>query len=175
MVILGVDPGYGIVGYGAIRSENDGENISLLEYGAITTKSDISFCDRLDLIFEKMLSTIEHIKPEIMVVEKLFFRNNQKTAIDVAQARGVILLSGKKSKVFLQEFTPLQVKMMITGYGRAKKPQIMSTVKEILKLEKVPKPDDAADAVALAICCAKKIKEHKAQKDDVIIKKGVLV
>lgn len=157
MVILGIDPGYGTVGYGAIKVENEENSMALIKYGAITTPAKSSFCERLDLIFEKMANIIRTLKPNVMVVEKLFFRNNQKTAIDVAQARGVILLSGKKCNVVLQEFTPLQVKMIITGYGRAKKPEIMNTVREILKLDEVPKPDDAADAVALAICYAKKL------------------
>lgn len=159
MVILGIDPGYGTVGYGAIQIKNEENSMELIKYGAITTPAKSSFCERLDLIFEEIANIIRDVKPKVMVVEKLFFRNNQKTAIDVAQARGVILLSGKKFNVLLKEFTPLQVKMIITGYGRAKKGEIMNTVREILKLDKVPKPDDAADAVALAICYAKKLQQ----------------
>ena len=157
MLILGIDPGYGITGYGAIELKEG--KLSLLEYGIVTTPAKIPFCERLSLIYEKMTKIIEKIKPDVMVIEKLFFKNNQKTAIDVAQARGVILLCGKNSEVQIEEFTPLQVKMIITGYGRAKKNQIMGTVKNILELSDVPKPDDAADAVALAICYAKKIVE----------------
>ncbi len=154
MLILGIDPGYGIVGYGAVEWNNSND-LKLLCYGAVTTSSKDQFCERLNTIHEKMECIISNIKPDVLVVEKLFFRNNQKTAIDVAQARGVILLSGKHCNVPLEEFTPLQVKMAVTGYGRAKKPQIMEAVKEILRLEKLPKPDDAADAVALAICYSK--------------------
>ena len=154
MIVLGIDPGYGIVGYGAIEWI-DTEKLSLLCYGAITTSSNKIFCDRLNSIYKKMVYLISRVKPDVLVVEKLFFKNNQKTAIDVAQARGVILLSGQQSKIRMEEFTPLQVKMAVTGYGRAKKPQVMETVKKILRLKELPEPDDAADAVALAICYSK--------------------
>lgn len=158
MVILGIDPGYGIVGFGALNLKE--ESISLMEYGAITTGSELAFCERLNLIFKELTNLLERIKPDVMVVEKLFFRNNQKTAIDVAQARGVIILAGTMYGALLKEFTPLQVKMAVTGYGRSKKPEIMQKVKEILNLEALPKPDDAADAVALAICYAKILKSE---------------
>ena len=160
MIILGIDPGYGIVGFGVLKTQDNKKELKLLEYGAITTPSDAPFCKRLDLIFKNLTQIIERVKPDVMVVEKLFFRNNQKTAIDVAQARGVIVLAGTMSFVKIEEFTPLQVKVAVTGYGRSKKPQIMQNVKEILKLSSLPKPDDAADAVALAICYAKFINKE---------------
>lgn len=161
MIILGIDPGYGIVGFGVLKIEKDNKRLKLLDYGAITTPSDIPFCKRLDLIFKELTKIIERIKPDVMVVEKLFFRNNQKTAIDVAQARGVIVLAGAICFLKIEEFTPLQVKVAVTGYGRSKKPQIMQNVKEILKLDSLPKPDDAADAVALTICYAKMLIKNK--------------
>ena len=155
MIVLGIDPGYGTVGFGVLKIEKYKKKLELLEYGTITTPSDILFCKRMDLIFKELTKIIERIKPDVMVVEKLFFRNNQKTAIDVAQARGVIVLAGTMCFLKIEEFTPLQVKVAVTGYGRSKKPQIMQNVKEILKLDSLPKPDDAADAVALTICYAK--------------------
>lgn len=152
MIILGIDPGYAIVGYGVIKYE--GNRFKTLDYGALTTPAGMPFCDRLSLIFDGMNDIFAKHKIDAMSIEKLYFNTNTTTAIDVAQARGVIMLSAVKNNVAAYEYTPLQVKQSVTGYGRAEKKQIMEMTRIILGLEKVPKPDDTADALALAVCHA---------------------
>ena len=114
----------------------------------------MSFECRLEKIYNELTNIISLAKPEVMAIEKLFFQNKQKTAINVAEARGVILLAAKKASLPIYEYTPLQVKTAVTGYGQALKPQVMEMTRRLLKLEKVPKPDDTADALAIAICHA---------------------
>ncbi len=150
MRILGIDPGYAIVGYGVIDYENN--RFSVVEYGAITTPAGMDFSRRLEIIYEQMTSILERTKPNALSIEKLFYNTNAKTVIDVAQARGVILLSAQKIGVEAFEYTPLQVKQSVVGYGRAEKKQVQEMTRLILKLDSVPKPDDTADALALAIC-----------------------
>lgn len=150
MKILGIDPGYAIVGYGVVHTENG--KCRPLEYGAITTKAGEDFNFRLLSIFEGITEIIKKYSPDSVSIEKLFFQNNQKTAINVAEARGVILLACVKAGVDIFEYTPLQVKVAMTGYGRAEKPQIIAVTKALLGLREAPKPDDTADALALAIC-----------------------
>jgi crossover junction endodeoxyribonuclease RuvC len=150
MVILGIDPGYAIVGYGVIRTERG--RFQPLEHGAVVTKVDDNFNRRLEIIYDSLISVMEHWKPDAVSIEKLYFQNNQKTAIGVAEARGVILLAAQKSKIEIFEYTPLQVKMAVTGYGQAHKPQVMEMTRRLLCLKEVPKPDDTADALAMAIC-----------------------
>ena len=150
MRILGIDPGYATIGYGII--EYDNFRFKTVAYGAVTTKPDKSFTDRLLDIYEDLSTLINIYKPDSMSIEKLFFNTNTKTAIDVAQARGVILLAARVKNIEVFEYTPLQVKQSITGYGRAEKHQVMEMVKNLLQLKAVPKPDDTADALALAIC-----------------------
>lgn len=150
MIILGIDPGYAITGYGIIEYQNS--KYSYKEFGAITTSSKEIFTKRLELIFTKLNELIEIYKPDAMSIEKLYFQNNHKTAIDVAQARGVILLAAEIHKIPIYEYTPLQIKNAITGYGKALKPQVMLMVKKLLNLKEVPKPDDVADALAAGIC-----------------------
>ena len=152
MVIIGIDPGYAIVGYGIVKYE--GNRFTPLKYGAITTPADLPFVKRLDLIFNELSRLFEEYNIDAMSIEKLFFNTNTTTAIDVAQARGVIVLSAERAGVPVFEYTPLQVKQSVTGYGRAEKKQIMEMTRMLLGLEKVPKPDDTADALALAICHA---------------------
>lgn len=152
MIIIGIDPGYAIVGYGIVRYE--GNRFTPLKYGAITTPSDVPFVKRLDMIYNDMRTLFAEFKIDAMSIEKLFFNTNTTTAIDVAQARGVIVLSAERSGVPVFEYTPLQVKQSVTGYGRAEKKQIMEMTRMLLGLEKVPKPDDTADALALAVCHA---------------------
>ena len=152
MVILGIDPGYAIVGYGVIEYQNN--HFRVLDFGAITTKAHTDFNDRLLHIHAGLTNLIEIYRPEAMAIEKLFFNTNQKTAIDVAQARGVILLSARQHGVGIHEYTPLQVKQSVVGYGRAEKKQVQELTRIILNLDKVPKPDDTADALAMAICHA---------------------
>ncbi|MBQ6864271.1 MAG: crossover junction endodeoxyribonuclease RuvC [Clostridia bacterium] len=150
MVILGIDPGYAIVGWGIVRYESN--HFKTLDYGAVTTPAGMHFSDRLEKIFDGIDYLLDTYKPDAMSIEKLFFNTNQKTAIDVAQARGVILLAAKKAGVDIFEYTPLQVKQSVVGYGRAEKKQVQEMTRIILNLNAVPKPDDTADALALAIC-----------------------
>lgn len=149
MRILGIDPGYGIVGYGIIDSN---VGIDVVDYGVISTPKELSLPDRLEVIYSSLQSLINSYNPDVVAVEELFYFKNQTTVIPVAEARGVILLSCKKSGVPIYEYTPLQIKQALTGVGRAEKAQVQFMVKSILGLEKVPKPDDAADALAVAIC-----------------------
>ncbi len=150
MRILGIDPGYATIGYGII--EYDNFRFKTISYGAITTTPDKTFPDRLCDIYTDMQTLINTYSPTCLSIEKLYFNTNTTTAIDVAQARGVILLSARNNNLDIFEYTPLQVKQSITGYGRAEKHQVMEMVKNLLQLNSVPKPDDTADALALAIC-----------------------
>lgn len=150
MVVLGVDPGYAIIGYGVVSFDN--VRFKPIEYGAITTKAHTLFTDRLSKIYNGISDIIDRLKPEAVAIEKLYFNTNTTTAIDVAQARGVILLAATQKGIPVYEYTPLQVKQSVTGYGRAEKNQVMDMVKHLLNLREVPKPDDTADALALAIC-----------------------
>ncbi len=152
MKILGIDPGYAIVGYGVI--EFHAGRYNALDYGAITTDAEMPFPLRLQHIYNELVSVIIRNDPDEMAIEKLFFQNNQKTAIAVAEARGVILLAAQMNNILISEYTPLQVKMAVTGFGQAKKPQVMEMTRRLLKLESIPKPDDTADALAMAICHA---------------------
>ena len=152
MVILGIDPGYAIIGYGVISCEN--ARFRPIEYGSIETDADTEFSERLLRIYNCVCAVIEKCKPDAVAVEKLYFNSNQKTAIGVAEARGVILLAIKQYNIPLFEYTPLQVKTTVTGYGRAEKPQVMEMTRRLLCLKEVPRPDDTADALAIAICHA---------------------
>ena len=150
MVILGIDPGYAIVGYGVVECVSG--NFRCLEYGCITTPAHTLLEDRLSEIYQGMQELISRHRPDCMSVEELFFNNNQKTAVDVAQARGVILLAANQARLPIYEYTPLQVKSAVVGYGRAEKQQVMYMVRQYLHMKETPKPDDAADAIAIAIC-----------------------
>jgi len=160
MVILGIDPGYAIVGYGVV--EYAGNKFKVLEYGSIETKAGIDFNIRLLKIHKGIEELIKRHSPDAVAVEELFFNKNTKTAMKVAQARGVVLLSGALSLAEVFEYTPLQVKQAVCGYGRADKNQVQQMVKLLLNLEKVPKPDDTADALAVAICHAHSYNLHLA-------------
>ena len=149
MIILGIDPGYAIVGFGII--EKFGSGIKVLDYGVITTPKDDPMPKRLNDIYNSLCALIEKYKPDCMAIEELFFQNNQKTAIAVAQARGVIELAGMQKIGSLYEYTPMQIKQALTGYGRADKNQIQQMVKTMLGLKGIPRPDDAADALAVAL------------------------
>ena len=150
MIILGIDPGYAIVGYGVV----DTNGMRPLCYGAIRTEAGIPIEDRLSEIYDNMTELLRTFKPDHVAIEKLYFNTNEKTAINVSQARGVIVLACVKCGVKVYEYTPLQVKMSVVGYGRAEKQQIMDMTKRLLGLKKTPKPDDAADALAIALCHA---------------------
>ena len=149
MVILGIDPGYAIVGWGVIRFENNTH--TPLAFGAITTQAHTDFNDRLRQIYDDMCEILRRAKPDALSIEKLYFTTNATTAIQVAQARGVILLAAQQHGVKIYEYTPLQVKTAVTGYGKARKPQVMEMTRRLLHLKEVPKPDDTADALAIAI------------------------
>lgn len=152
MRILGIDPGYAIVGFGVL--DYDGINFSPVEYGAVLTEAGTAFPERLLAIYEDIEFIFDKFKPECMAIERLYFTSNQKTAIDVAQARGVTVLSAAKRNVPAFEYTPLQVKQAVVGYGKAEKRQVMEMTQRLLRLAQIPKPDDAADALAIAICHA---------------------
>ncbi|MBR1890351.1 MAG: crossover junction endodeoxyribonuclease RuvC [Clostridia bacterium] len=149
MRILGIDPGYGIVGYGIIDTHR---NNAVVDYGVIETTKDTPFAERLEIIEKGFRFLFEKYKPDEVSIEELFYFRNQTTVIPVAEARGVIVLTARKYCDKLFEYTPMQVKQALTGNGRADKKQMQFMVKSILGLEKVPKPDDAADALALALC-----------------------
>ncbi|MBE6823748.1 MAG: crossover junction endodeoxyribonuclease RuvC [Ruminococcaceae bacterium] len=149
MVVLGIDPGYAIVGWGVI--DFNGNSYKPLAFGAITTDAHTDFNERLQQIYDDMITILKKSKPDALAIEKLYFTTNVTTAILVAQARGVILLAAQQCKVEVFEYTPLQVKVAVTGYGKAKKPQVMEMTRRLLHLKEVPKPDDTADALAIAI------------------------
>jgi crossover junction endodeoxyribonuclease RuvC len=148
--ILGIDPGTGILGFGVIESDGKGK-VQLVDGGVIRTPVKEDDAVRLQTIYEELSDIIAANKPEHMAVEKLFFAQNVTTAMTVAQARGVVLLAGKQAGLEISEYTPLQIKQALTGYGRAEKKQIQEMVRAMLNLKEVPKPDDCADALACAL------------------------
>ena len=153
MIILGIDPGYAIVGFGILQSERNGQ--SLLACGAINTPAGLQLSKRLLQIANDLEELIIQFKPDAVAVEKLYFGNNVTTGIGVAQARGVILMTAERHGLPIYEYDPSQVKIAVVGYGKADKHQVMEMTKRLLKLKSVPKPDDAADAVAIALCHAR--------------------
>lgn len=148
--VLGIDPGYAIVGYGVLEYEKN--KFYPVEYGAITTQAHTDFQARLKEVFVQVDEVIKRTQPQALAIEKLFYTTNQKTVIQVAQARGVILLAAAMNNIPVYEYTPLQIKQSVTGYGKAVKKQVQEMTRMILHLEKIPKPDDTADALAVAIC-----------------------
>ncbi len=150
MVILGIDPGFAITGYGIVKYE--GNKFSVIDYGAVTTESTKALSERLLILYNGLEDLITRYKPSAVAVEELFFNKNIKTALNVGHGRGVALLAAARLGVEVFEYTPLQVKQSVVGYGRAEKAQIQQMVKLILNLKAVPKPDDVADALAIAIC-----------------------
>ena len=150
MVVLGIDPGTAITGYGLVREEN-GQAVALA-YGAITTPSDLALPDRLKLLQRELATVIEQHQPDQSAVEQLFFNKNVRTALAVGHARGVVLLTLAQANVPIYEYTPLEVKLAVTGNGRADKAQVQQMVTLLLSLSKIPKPDDVADALAIALC-----------------------
>ena len=151
MIIFGIDPGFAITGYGVI--EKIGNKYKVLDYGAITTKAGLDFSARLDIMYREINKKFEEFSPDCVAMEELFFCKNITTGINVAHGRGVLLLAiAQLGKPFF-EYTPLQVKQAITGYGKADKKQMQKMVQVLLNLDSIPKPDDAADALAIALCC----------------------
>lgn len=153
MLILGIDPGMAIVGYSLLKAE--GDNLELLSSGSIQTKSIQKDSQRLFEIFEDLCSIIEKFKPDAASVEKLFYFKNQKTIIPVAEARGVIIMALEKYGIPIYEFTPLEIKQTLTGFGRADKKEVEKMVKFTLNRETLPKLDDTVDSIAMGICCAR--------------------
>lgn len=150
MVIMGIDPGFAITGYGIVKYE--GNRFSTIDYGAITTKAAMPFSERLLFINDRLEELIDVHKPDMLSVEELFFNKNIKTALAAAHGRGIALLAGARAGIEIFEYTPLQVKQSVVGYGRAEKAQVQQMVKVILNLPAIPKPDDVADALAIAVC-----------------------
>ena len=149
LIILGIDPGYAIVGWGVIEYQQN--NFRPIAFGAITTEAHTDFDDRLQRIYDDTVEVIRRSRPDAMSIEKLYFNTNVTTGILVAQARGVIILAARQAGIPVYEYTPLQVKTAVAGYGKAKKPQVMEMTRRLLHLKEVPKPDDTADALAIAI------------------------
>ncbi len=152
MVILGIDPGTAITGYGLVAKQ--GNHLKRIAFGAIRTTPETPTALRLQQISQELKSIIKQYQPDVMAVEQLFFNKNVRTALAVGQARGVVLLCGAEAGLDIIEYTPLQVKMAVVGYGRAEKKQVQEMVRMLLCLSEIPKPDDAADALAIAICHA---------------------
>lgn len=150
MKILGIDPGYATVGFGLIQSDK-GQH-TLLQYGTITTPAEMAFPQRLVMIYDDMMQLLEKLRPDAVSVEELFWGHNVTTGIGVSHGRGVILLAVAQCGLPLFEYTPMQVKQAVVGYGKAGKSQVMDMTRRILKMDKIPRPDDAADAIALALC-----------------------
>lgn len=159
MLILGIDPGLATIGFGAIQK--NGEKYRAVEYGAITTKPNQIVEKRLDEIFGEMNGLLDRLRPDCLAIEELFFNSNVTTAIDVAQARGVILLAAYRHGVDIYEYTPLEVKSSVVGYGRAEKQQVQYMVRLMLGLASTPKPDDVADALALALCHGTRLTNYR--------------
>ena len=164
MRILGIDPGTASTGWGIVDQDKKAENgLKMVGYGVITTKAKTPNSERLLIINNELEKIVKKYSPDISSVEKLFFTNNQKTAMSVGEARGVILLVLEKNDIPIYGFTPLEIKNGVCGYGRADKKQVQTMVQAILQMDKLPKPDDAADGLAAAICGAGSV-----QRDDII-------
>jgi len=153
MRILGIDPGYGITGFGLIEAQRN--QFTFLRCGAITTPAGMDFSARLEIIYEDMRQLLELAKPDAVAIEELFFGQNVTTGIGVAQARGVVLLAIRQAGLEVFQYKPMQVKQAVVGYGNATKHQVQDMTKRLLRLQEMPKPDDAADAIAIALCHAR--------------------
>lgn len=153
MRILGIDPGYATIGFGILEAERG--NYRLLQYGTITTSPELEFAQRLNVIYEDMNRLLDAAAPDVMAIEELFWGHNVTTGIGVSHGRGVILLAAAQRQLPIMEYTPMQIKQAVVGYGNATKLQVMDMTKRLLKMEKVARPDDAADAIAVALCHAR--------------------
>ena len=161
MKILGIDPGYGITGFGVLEAQRS--QYQLLQYGAITTPAGVDFPVRLEMIYNDMVQLLQVAKPDAVAIEELFFGQNVTTGINVAQSRGVILLAIRQAGIPFFEYKPMQVKQAVVGYGNATKHQVQDMTKRLLHLSAMPKPDDAADAIAIALCHARSATSLLAQ------------
>lgn len=151
MIVLGIDPGTATTGYGIIKIKSR-DFFNCLDYGIISTSSKSNPADRLNQINTEIIKIIEDYQPDVLAIEKIFFFKNAKTIVPVSQVRGIILMIAAQKKIPIYEFTPLQAKMATVGYGRAEKKQVQEMIKLLLNLNEIPKPDDAADALAIAMC-----------------------
>lgn len=151
MIILGIDPGFARMGWGLISKI--GAKFTLIDYGCLETSVELALSDRLETVFNGISDIIEKYKPDLAGLETLFFNTNAKTAVKVGEARGVLLLALKQRGIKVVDVTPLQVKQAVAGYGRAEKTQVQKMVKALLNLKEIPRPDDAADALAIALAC----------------------
>jgi crossover junction endodeoxyribonuclease RuvC len=160
MITLGIDPGTAIMGYGLVESgvavskqgQYGSEGLRMVEYGALHTPANASLSERLPMLYKGIMDLLEEHKPEAVAVEQLFFNKNVRTALSVGHARGVVILAAAHAGLAVGEYTPLQVKQAVVGYGRATKEQVQAMVKVLLNMDHIPRPDDAADALAVAIC-----------------------
>lgn len=152
MRIIGIDPGIATTGYGIVDS--DGQRSTAIEYGCVLTAKELSTPERLQIIYRELTAIVTLFEPQVMAVEKLFFNKNLNSAMQVGEARGVAVLTGVHAGLNVYEYTPLQVKQAVVGYGRAEKKQVQQMVKVLLNLIKIPRPDDAADGLAIALCHA---------------------
>ncbi len=157
MLILGIDPGTAIMGYGLI--EKKGQNLLPVVYSCWRTPADLPMAQRLKILYDSLEDLLLKFSPDVMAVEELFFNRNTTTAIAVGQARGVVLLSAARNNIEVFEYTPLQVKQAVVGYGKADKQQVQFMVRALLSLQEIPKPDDTADALAIAICHAHSMRQ----------------
>ncbi len=164
MRILGIDPGFATIGFGLVASERGDHR--LLRYGAITTPPGLAFSSRLVMIYDDMTELLSTLKPDAAAVEELFWGHNVTTGINVSHGRGVILLALAKAHVPIYEYTPMQVKQAVVGYGKAEKRQVMDMTRRLLHMSEIPRPDDAADALALALC-------HGRARTSLLAKAGV--
>jgi len=153
MRILGIDPGYAIVGFGLVEAQRAQQR--LLQYGTITTPADMEFPRRLMTIYEDMLQLLDALAPDVLAIEELFFGQNVTTGIGVSHGRGVILLAAAQRNIPIFEYKPMQVKQAVCGYGKAEKHQVIDMTRRLLQMKEAPKPDDAADAIAIALCHAR--------------------
>ena len=153
MRVLGIDPGYAIVGWGVV--DYVGNRFAPVDFGAVCTDAGVPFERRLDEVYTGVKEVIARTQPEVLAIEKLFYQHNQTTVIGVAEARGVILLAAAQAGLPIYEYTPMQVKQAVTGYGKAEKHQVMDMTRRLLRLDRMPRPDDAADAIAIALCHAR--------------------
>ena len=163
MVILGIDPGFAITGFGVIEAVHGSNKLKFITCGSIDTPAGMALSDRLLVLYDKLQALFEQFRPDDVAIEELFFNTNNKTALHVGHGRGVAVLAAAKSGAGVHEYTPLQVKQAVAAYGRADKKQVQMMVKTLLGLKETPKPDDAADALAVAICHA-----HSARMKDIL-------
>lgn len=165
MTIIGIDPGTATTGFGVLKKNKKGNKV--IDYGCIRTQPGMPDGDRLKILNNELNKIIKKYQPEILAIENIYFFKNLKTAMPVSQAKGVILLTAAKKKIPVYEFTPLQMKMAITGYGKAEKKQVQKMLQVLLDLEKLPKQDDAADALGIALCYILESEKKRRQKEKI--------